>query len=100
MQLRLARLCLDCEEIHEQPQCPLCTSETFAYLTRWVPAREGRPTARPVQTSPAAAVKRRGRSKAVGLGIAGIGILGLARWITKGRDLVEDAATRNIGELK
>jgi len=102
MQLRLARLCLDCEEVHDQPQCPLCTSEAFAYLTRWVPAREGRPTTRPVPPVPitAAAAKRRTRGKAVGLGIVGIGILGLARWITKGRDLIEDAATRNVGELK
>ena len=100
MQLRVARLCLDCEEIHDSPQCPLCTSEAFAYLTRWVPARDGRPAARPVQTPPITAGKRASRGKAVGLGIAGIGILGLARWFSKGRDLIEDAATRNIGELK
>jgi hypothetical protein len=29
-------LCLDCEEIHDSPICPICSSEAFAYLTRWV----------------------------------------------------------------
>lgn len=45
MQLRNARLCLDCEEVHDAQQCPVCASETFAFITRWVPApeRRGRP---------------------------------------------------------
>jgi hypothetical protein len=45
MQLRNARLCLDCEEVHDAQQCPLCACETFAFITRWVPApeRRGRP---------------------------------------------------------
>jgi hypothetical protein len=47
MQLRTARLCMDCEEIHDQPQCPLCGSETFAYVIRWIPAPERRSPARP-----------------------------------------------------
>ena len=42
MQLRNARLCLDCEEVHESQQCPLCASETFVFITRWVPAPERR----------------------------------------------------------
>ena len=47
MQLRNARLCLDCEEIHDQQQCPACTSESFALMSRWVPApdRRARPRA-------------------------------------------------------
>jgi hypothetical protein len=36
MRLDAARLCLDCEEIHEDQVCPICSSEAFAYLTRWV----------------------------------------------------------------
>lgn len=36
MQLRSARLCLDCEELHEAQVCPICASESFAYLSRWV----------------------------------------------------------------
>jgi hypothetical protein len=50
MQLRNARLCLDCEEVHDAQQCPMCASETFAFITRWVPARERR--ARPRATEP------------------------------------------------
>ena len=42
MQLRNARLCLDCEEVHDAPQCPICASESFAFMTRWVPAPERR----------------------------------------------------------
>jgi hypothetical protein len=36
MKLDAARLCLDCEEIHDSQICPHCSSEAFAYLTRWV----------------------------------------------------------------
>lgn len=38
MQLRNARLCLNCEEIHDHFQCPACGSEPFAYVTQWIPA--------------------------------------------------------------
>ena len=38
MELRNARLCLDCEEVHEQPRCPICGSETFSFIARWIPA--------------------------------------------------------------
>ena len=61
MQLDAARLCLDCEEVHADQVCPVCSSEAFAYLTRWVqPATEARidrrPGARPAaQAAPAAA---------------------------------------------
>jgi hypothetical protein len=36
MRLDDARLCLDCEEIHEEQDCPACGSEAFAFLTRWI----------------------------------------------------------------
>jgi hypothetical protein len=38
MQLRNARLCLDCEEVHDDQHCPVCASESFAFITRWVPS--------------------------------------------------------------
>jgi hypothetical protein len=38
MQLSTARLCLDCDEVHDAQVCPVCASETFAFLSRWVPA--------------------------------------------------------------
>jgi hypothetical protein len=47
MQLHTARLCLDCEEIHEGSTCPVCTSESFAFITRWIPAPERRKRPRP-----------------------------------------------------
>ena len=49
MQLRNARLCLDCEEVHDAQQCPSCASETFVFMTRWVPAPERRERTRPPQ---------------------------------------------------
>jgi hypothetical protein len=58
MRLVNARLCLDCEEVHEQQHCPICGSESFAFMTRWVTPSDtvaespGRP-ARPQATQPA-----------------------------------------------
>jgi hypothetical protein len=51
MQLRSARLCLDCEEVHDANVCPVCASETFAFVTRWIPAPERR--VRPREEPPA-----------------------------------------------
>lgn len=48
MQLRVARLCLDCEEIHDGQTCPVCASESFAFISRWVPAPERRHRPRPI----------------------------------------------------
>jgi hypothetical protein len=42
MQLRNARLCLNCEEIHTSGHCPVCASESFAYVSRWIPPEERR----------------------------------------------------------
>lgn len=36
MHLGVARLCLDCHEVHEYDRCPACTSEAFAFISRWV----------------------------------------------------------------
>ena len=50
MKLDVARLCLDCEEVHERQHCPSCGSEVFAFLTRWIePAAEPRPEGRRVR---------------------------------------------------
>jgi hypothetical protein len=37
LKLTTARLCLNCDEVHDARACPVCVSETFVYLTRWVP---------------------------------------------------------------
>ena len=42
MQLRAARLCLDCEELHVADVCPICASERFAFLSTWLPSEERR----------------------------------------------------------
>ena len=42
MKLNNARLCLDCDEIHEESHCPQCASESFGFIKRWVPAAERR----------------------------------------------------------
>jgi hypothetical protein len=57
VQLRLARLCHDCEEVHADQQCPVCASETFTFITRWVPVPERRKRPRPT-TSPEAEIYR------------------------------------------
>ena len=42
MQLRVARLCIDCEELHNADRCPLCASESYAFLASWLPSEERR----------------------------------------------------------
>lgn len=107
MRLVNSRLCLDCEEVHDQQHCPVCSSESFAFLTRWVTPsdtvtsdsgaanRAGRPVdqvdrrqqhARREQVdayrqmlNPNAQPPRRGRM--VAGGALGLALLGLARMV-------------------
>ena len=58
MQLRIARLCLDCEEVHDAQQCPVCASEMFAPISRWVPVPERRGRPRTPASTPRADVYR------------------------------------------
>lgn len=100
MQLRVARLCLDCEDVHDSQQCPVCASETFAYLSRWVPApeRRGQPRQPAVDAAPRTPASKK---QIVGYGALGLGVVGLAQWFLKGRAQIERAAERaNSGELK
>ena len=48
MRLDEARLCLDCEEIHEEQECPACGSEAFGFLTRWIKSANDSGSAKPV----------------------------------------------------
>lgn len=48
MQLRIARVCLDCEEVHDGQTCPVCASESFAFISRWISIPERRHRRRPV----------------------------------------------------
>lgn len=36
MNLKRARLCLDCGEIHDHDFCPVCVSYQWFYLSEWV----------------------------------------------------------------
>ena len=89
MQLRTARLCLDCEEVHDAMRCPSCASETFTYISRWIPAPERRRVPRPV-TSPEAEMYRGLIARAAASpgsgrrmlkqGVVGLTALGLVGW--------------------
>jgi hypothetical protein len=107
MQLRTARLCLDCEEVHDAQQCPVCASETFAYLTRWVAAPERRSKARPAEERPQPETAPQGRKNhraMIGYGVLGLGMLGLGQWLLRGREKIErkieSAGLSGAGELK
>jgi hypothetical protein len=89
MQLRIARLCLDCEEVHAAQQCPICASETFVFLSRWVPVPERRTAPRP-QPPPEVDTYRQMTSgepapspglRLLRRGVVGLTAVGLASWI-------------------
>jgi hypothetical protein len=108
MRLDDARLCLDCEEIHHEPECPACGSEAFAFLKRWIKTTSAPPRAtarserrdvesgtRPSMSSEqldawkqiieGKPAPRRGRLVARGLvGLAAMGLAGWA-WTRAGR---------------
>jgi hypothetical protein len=101
MQLRVARLCLNCEEVHDAQQCPVCASETFAYLTRWVAAPERRQHPRPPSQEDTAAPRSSSHRAVIGYGVLGLGVVGLAQWWwRRGRQRIEDAGLRGAGDLK
>jgi hypothetical protein len=54
MQLRVARLCLDCEELHVDDACPVCASGRYAFLSQWLPSEERRRWRRAAPTAPPA----------------------------------------------
>jgi hypothetical protein len=94
MQLRTAKLCLDCEEIHDAQECPVCASESFVFIERWVPAPERRTRARATAVPPAAAVYKElltpgeGGPQSVRFlkrGAVGIAAVGLLGWLWRQR---------------
>src|SRR3954463_8315546 len=81
MQLRTARLCLDCEEIHEAQECPACLSEAFVYLVRWVPVEERRTrTRKPPPAAPVVPAKT-GVNRWVQRGLVGLAVMAASRWL-------------------
>jgi hypothetical protein len=97
MQLRSARLCLDCEELHEEPQCPICASEAFVFLTRWIPVDERRNRKRRIRR-PAAPPPR--VSRLVKSGALGLAMLATARWLWRNSpgDAVDSSALRSASD--
>ena len=93
MQLRTARLCLDCEEIHEAQMCPVCASESFAYLIRWVPADERRTRNRArAQPRTDGTAEQSGRAAGlVGRGALGLALVAAGRWLWRLRADMEDS---------
>jgi hypothetical protein len=105
MQLRTARVCLDCEEVHDAQQCPTCASETFAYLTRWVPVPERRTRPRPTEPSNREAVETyreiltpqpQSGWSLIRRGALGLAIFGVAGWMW-GRNARSDSTSRGSG---
>ncbi len=81
MQLRHARLCLNCEEVHASAHCPACASERFAYVTRWVPPEERRtePRSAPGRSVSAPTTVQAPRLRWVKRGAAGVAVLAASR---------------------
>ena len=78
VQLRTARLCLDCEEIHADQQCPVCSSEAFGYVTRWVPADERRVRRLPSATK--VTPEKTTIARWVQRGVVGLAVVAASRW--------------------
>jgi hypothetical protein len=73
--------------------CPVCASESFAYLIRWVPADERRARNR-VRTQPRTdgAVEQSGRAAGlVGRGALGLALVAAGRWLWRLRADMEDS---------
>jgi len=82
MQLRDTRLCLDCEELHTAARCPVCASEAFVFLTRWVPADERRGKHREAAApAPPAPTHAPGMSRWMARGAAGLVLVATGRWL-------------------
>src|SRR5579862_1180190 len=90
MKLAVARLCLDCEEVHDAQQCPVCASESFAFISRWVPVPEGRTrSGAGAARSEDAANGRRATTEAVSSNkgrlltrsVVGVAAVGIAGWL-------------------
>ena len=96
MQLRTARLCANCENIHDESRCPACGSETFAYLTKWVP------TASPEKPQPTLRRTRPRLTKRIVLGssILGLTAFWVGRWARRAKTELEEHSLRGAGELR
>jgi hypothetical protein len=81
MQLRTARLCLDCEEVHTDQHCPVCASESFTFLTRWVPISERRQTRRLPSPSPPHEARTASSLRWARRGALGVALVAISQWL-------------------
>ena len=98
MQLRKARLCLDCEELHDQRQCPVCASATYAFLTQWMPAPERRKKPRPATFGSERPAARSAEAEAHNT--AGAVLSTIVRWSKRARVQLGTVGIRETGELR
>jgi hypothetical protein len=96
VQLTTARLCLNCEDVHDAQTCPVCASDTFAYLSRWVPLSQPA-TRRAIPPRIAPVVVQR---VAIGGSALGLIAFGAYQWFKRAQTRVELMALRNAGELR
>jgi hypothetical protein len=96
LQLKTARLCLNCDEVHDAHACPACVSETFVYLTRWVP-RSQLVTRRAVPPRVAATGPHRAVAGGGALSLVASGLYGCFKRV---QSRVELMALRKAGELR
>ena len=93
MQLRLARVCLNCEEVHDAQHCPVCASETYAFLKKWVPVEDRR-------IKPRRPVKLFTPTKTQTVMFGGGVISLLTYWLIRSSTKIQEKALRTAGELR
>jgi len=69
---------MDCEEVHDAQKCQVCGSETFAYISRWIPAPDRRRRPRPPEPSETVTTYRELLSPTPP------GSTGVGRWLRRG----------------
>ena len=102
MRLRDARLCLDCDEVHDATICPVCGSESFAYISRWVPVPDAERPKRPEITEQAEVYREllaggeppSRTGKMLKSGLLGLTALGLFPWARRRREQMAEIAQR------
>jgi len=108
MQLHVARLCLDCDEIHAEQTCPVCGSESFVYISRWIPAPERRTRPRPAVTSPTVETYRQllkpdprpDKSRWLRRGVIGVTAVSVASWLWRRSAAETGPETKVEGQSK
>lgn len=92
MELRTAKLCLDCEEVHSDPMCPVCASESFAFLTRWIPLSDRPHPRRSAAIAPATPppdARNTSSLRWARRGAAGVALVAISQWLWRNTRPVE-----------